>query len=124
MLVGEPGSGRSDLAEAIGRVLDADTLRSRRASELDFFDLDTSRDVHIELVIGELGAPATVALTRSIELWDLQDERLTGALPLGQVRDPDRLNGRHPRPSSPRLDPPCRSPAAFARGRRLQPGPD
>jgi hypothetical protein len=90
VLVGEPGSGRSDLVEAIARVLDPDTLRSRRGSELDFFDLDTASDVHIELVIGALGAPAPAPLTRYIELWDLQDDFLIGALPLGSLRDPAR----------------------------------
>jgi hypothetical protein len=90
VLVGEPGSGRSDLIEAIARVLDPDTVRSRRGSELDFFDLDTSNDVRVELVVGDLAAPALAALTRNIDLWDRSDDVLIGSLPLGQVRDPSR----------------------------------
>lgn len=90
VLVGEPGAGRSDLIEAIARVLDPETLRARRASDLDFFGLDTSQDVHIEMAIGGLSPGATVALTRYLEIWDSQADVLLRSLPPGTVRDPDR----------------------------------
>ncbi len=90
VLVGEPGAGRSDLLEAIARVLDPDTLRSRRGSELDFHDLDTSQEAHVEVTIADLGPTTTAAFTRYLEIWDFQADALIRALPPGQVRDADR----------------------------------
>ena len=48
VVMGEPGAGRSDLIEAIARVLDADTSRTRVTTELDFYNRDTSQPIQIE----------------------------------------------------------------------------
>ncbi len=70
VLVGEPGAGRSDLIEAVVRILDPDYYRSRRGDDLDFHDLDTSRPAEVELVLGDLTAAALDALGFLLELWD------------------------------------------------------
>ncbi len=69
VLVGEPGAGRSDLIEGIVRVLDGDYWRSRRADELDFYDLDTSQPAEVEVVVGGLTVPAQDALIHQLEFW-------------------------------------------------------
>ena len=90
VLVGEPGAGRSDLLEAIGRVLDPDSLRQRRGSEMDFANADVSEDVFIELTIINLTPAITTALTRYLEVWDTYDDELRNAFTRGEVFDPDR----------------------------------
>jgi hypothetical protein len=90
VLVGEPGAGRSDLLEAIGRVLDPDSLRQRRGSEMDFANADVSEDVFIELTIINLTPAITTALTRYLEVWDTYDDELRSAFTRGEVFDPDR----------------------------------
>jgi putative ATP-dependent endonuclease of OLD family len=69
VVVGEPGAGRSDLVEAIVRVLDPDYWRAHRADELDFHELDSSRAAQVELTIGALTQAGLDALTPHLELW-------------------------------------------------------
>jgi putative ATP-dependent endonuclease of OLD family len=91
VLVGEPGAGRSDLIEAIVRVLDQDYYRSRRADELDFHNLDSSEPATVELVIGALSDAAIDALAMLLELWD----RETGQV-VAELADPaDFDEARH-----------------------------
>lgn len=90
ILVGEPGAGRSDLLEAIARVLDPDSLRQRRASDLDFYDLDTNQDAIVELTITSLSTAMSTALTKYLEVWDFEDEVLVTRLPSTQRFDPGR----------------------------------
>ena len=90
VLVGEPGAGRSDLLEAIGRVLDSDSLRQRRGSELDFANADVSADAFVELTIVNLSPAITSALTRYLEVWDVEDDGLRSAFIRGEIFDPVR----------------------------------
>ncbi|WP_067067545.1 ATP-dependent nuclease [Carbonactinospora thermoautotrophica] len=53
LLVGEPRAGRTDLLTALARVLNFDA--SRVLEEFDFHGGDTSRDIHIEVTLGDLG---------------------------------------------------------------------
>jgi hypothetical protein len=76
VVVGEPGAGRSDLVEAIVRVLDPDYWRAHRADELDFHELDSSRAAQVELTIGALTQAGLDALTPHLELWDTPTEAL------------------------------------------------
>ncbi|MGC7845716.1 DUF2813 domain-containing protein [Desulforudis sp. 1088] len=55
VLMGEPRAGRSDVIEALSRVLDTDAARTRTTTELDFYQKDTSRPIVIGLTIGGLG---------------------------------------------------------------------
>lgn len=88
LVTGEPGAGRSDLIEALIRTLDPDYLRSRRADDLDFHQLDTSREVKVEVVIGQLSDAARIAYSQHIELWDAPNEVLIAELAAGEARDP------------------------------------
>lgn len=90
LLSGEPGAGRSDVIEALIRVLDPAYLRTRRADDLDFNQIDTTRKVRVEVAVGRLNDAARIAYSQNIELWDLQDEALVGELEHGETRDPDR----------------------------------
>ncbi|MGA3056705.1 MAG: TOPRIM nucleotidyl transferase/hydrolase domain-containing protein [Candidatus Limnocylindrales bacterium] len=80
-LVGEPGAGRSDLIEAIVRVLDPEYLRTRRGEELDFYQEDTSREVIVELVLGDLSEAERRALVSYWEWWDREGEQLITSAP-------------------------------------------
>ena len=54
VVMGEPGAGRSDIIETLARVLDAGASRTRITTELDFWNLDTSKPIRIALTLGEL----------------------------------------------------------------------
>jgi predicted ATP-dependent endonuclease of OLD family len=43
VVMGPPSSGRSDLIEALVRVLDPDASRTRTTTEIDFFNKQTSQ---------------------------------------------------------------------------------
>lgn len=87
VIVGEPGAGKSDLLEAIVRVLDSDYLRLRRGEEMDFTDGDLSAPAEVELVVGGLSTMQARALSQLWEWWDPDAGRLisqaTAADPVG-----------------------------------------
>ena len=56
VVMGEPGTGRSNLIEGLARVLDVDVSRTRITTELDFHNSDTSQPVQIAVTLAELGA--------------------------------------------------------------------
>ena len=64
VIMGEPRSGRSDLIEALGRVLDAESLRTRVTSELDFYNLDTSTPIRIAATLAGLDLEVEAAVFR------------------------------------------------------------
>ena len=76
VVMGEPGAGRSDLIEAIARVLDADTSRTRVTTELDFYNRDTSQPIQIALTLGGLGVDLEQDFLDHLELWDSIEDRL------------------------------------------------
>lgn len=76
VVMGEPGAGRSDLIEALGRVLDSDASRNRVSTELDFHNRDTSKPIQISLTLAELGADLEQRFVDHLELWDGTNERL------------------------------------------------
>ena len=55
VVMGEPAAGRSDLIEALVRVLDTEASRSRLTTELDFYNQDTSLPIQVAVTVGELG---------------------------------------------------------------------
>ena len=76
VVMGEPGAGRSDLIEALARVLDADAIRTRITTELDFWNRDTSNPIWIALILGELGDEVEQDFFDHLELWDKCEESL------------------------------------------------
>jgi putative ATP-dependent endonuclease of the OLD family len=71
LVVGEPGAGRSDLAEALWRVLSAESSRFPLSEDLDFFDRDLGKRIEVEVVLGDLGPHLEQAFLDRLELWDL-----------------------------------------------------
>ena len=76
VVMGEPGAGRSDLIEALARVLDADTSRTRITTELDFWNRNTSEPIQIAVTLGELGDDLEQDFFDHLELWDRSEESL------------------------------------------------
>ena len=76
VVMGEPGAGRSDLIEALARVLNADTRATGITTELDFYNRDTSQPIEVALTIGELGMVLEQDFLDYLELWDNTEDRL------------------------------------------------
>lgn len=76
VVMGEPGAGRSDLIEALARVLDADTSRTRITTELDFWNRNTSEPIQIAVTLGELGDDLEQDFFDHLELWDRNEDSL------------------------------------------------
>ncbi|NGX46254.1 MAG: DNA replication and repair protein RecF [Chlamydiae bacterium] len=91
LLVGGPGAGRSDLIEALWRVLSAESSRYALLEDLDFFNRDLAKRIEIEVVLGDLGPHLEQAFLDRLELWDLDTGQLIQELSPGSDRDPDSL---------------------------------
>ena len=76
VVMGEPGAGRSDLIEALGRVLDTNASRTRSTTELDFYNKDTSKPIQITLTLGGLEEDITQDFCDHLELWDNKGNQL------------------------------------------------
>jgi len=76
VVMGERGAGRSDLIEALARVLEADASRTRITTELDFYNRDTSQPIQIGLTLADLGPDLEQHFLDHLELWDRVDDRL------------------------------------------------
>lgn len=84
VLVGEPRAGRSDLLAALGKVFEVD---ASRVDEFDFHNSDLSKDVEIEVIVGDLGGTLEQRFLDHLEFWDRSTATLIeglddpGALP-------------------------------------------
>ena len=76
VVMGEPAAGRSDLIEAIARVLDTDSSRTRITTELDFHNQDTSLPIQISVTIADLGPDLEQSFLEHLEFWDQIDDEL------------------------------------------------
>lgn len=76
VVMGEPGAGRSDLIEAVARVLDADASRGTNTTELDFWNRNTSEPIQISVTLGELGDDLEQDFFDHLELWDKDGESI------------------------------------------------
>lgn len=70
VLVGEPRVGRSNVLEALRRVLDADWARGQSVSELDFYRGDVTRPIEITATLGGLDPQFEQRFLDHLELWD------------------------------------------------------
>ena len=87
VVMGERASGRSDLIEALSRVLDVEANRSRLTTELDFYNQDTSLPIQIEVTLGELDADLQQVFFDHLEFWDRAEDRL-----LTESESPDGMD--------------------------------
>ena len=76
VLMGEPGAGRSDIINAISRVLDSDVIRARMTTELDFHQRNITEPIEIEVDIGNLGSDLEQHFLDYLEVWDLGTDQL------------------------------------------------
>ncbi len=74
LLVGEPGSGRSTVLEALHRVLSPDSTRLPLVDDFDFSGRDTKGDISVEVVIGQLGRALEQDFFDHLEVWDDEAE--------------------------------------------------
>jgi putative ATP-dependent endonuclease of the OLD family len=83
LLVGEPRSGRSDLLSALGKVFE---VEQTRLDELDFHGRDLSRDIEIEVTVGDLDVGLQQRFMDQLEFWDVAQRAL-----IPEVDDPTAL---------------------------------
>ena len=76
VVMGEPAAGRSDLIEALARVLDTDSSRTRITTELDFHNQDTSLPIQISVTLAGLGPDVEQNFLEHLEFWDQIDDEL------------------------------------------------
>jgi hypothetical protein len=93
-VVGQPGAGRSDLIEALWRVLSPDSTRFPLSEDLDFHKRDLSKRIEVEVVLGDLGAEIEQAFLDRLEYWDTEKESLVEEIDLPdeeEAEDSDSL---------------------------------
>ena len=88
VVMGEPGSGRSNLIESLARVLDVDTSRTRITTELDFHNSDTSQPIQIAVTLAELGPDLEQQFLEHLEFWDKANDCL-----LPESESPETVDG-------------------------------
>ena len=89
VILGEPGAGRSNLLEALARVLDADASRARVTTELDFHNRETSQPIQIAVTLAELGPDLEQQFLEHLEFWDRTNECL-----LEESQEPETVDGQ------------------------------
>lgn len=87
LVFGVPGGGRSDLAEAISRVLDEGTLRRRAANEMDFHNRNLSTPATVELVLGSLNEDLRQRFIDDLEVWSGETDTV-----LAELDEPDDID--------------------------------
>src|SRR2546425_1270517 len=89
-LVGEPGAGRSNVIEGLGRVLSVESVRSGSPTELDFFGRDTTKRAEVEIVLGDLGRELEQIFLDALEVWNLVE-----AVVVETSEDPETIDRDH-----------------------------
>lgn len=87
ILAGEPGAGRSDVVEALWRVLSPASTRFPLTEDLDFFNRDLTKRIEVEIVLGELGPALEQAFFDRLELWDREERKIVEDLAPGSDRE-------------------------------------
>jgi putative ATP-dependent endonuclease of OLD family len=90
VVVGEPRAGRTDLVEALRRVLSPDPTAAPLADDLDFHGRDTTRRIEIEVVLGDLGPALEQELFSQLEVWDAEARDLVDELDAGGPLQPSQ----------------------------------
>jgi len=76
VLMGEPGAGRSDIINAISKVLDPNVIRAGTTTELDFHQRNIAEPIEIEVVIGGLDTDLEQHFLDYLEIWDIETGQL------------------------------------------------
>ena len=92
LLCGEPGAGRSDVIEALDRVLSPDSTRTRLPSDLDFYRRDTGQRAEVEVVLGALGDELEQLFFDHLEVWDHKTRQLVDEQADPAALDRDRYD--------------------------------
>jgi putative ATP-dependent endonuclease of the OLD family len=79
-LIGEPRAGRSDVIEALRRVLSPDSTRAPITDDLDFYQRDRVFRPEVEVVLGALGPALTQQFFDRLEFWDAGASELVDEL--------------------------------------------
>lgn len=77
VVVGPRGGGKTNLLEALSRVLDWEVHRQQPLTELDFSRLRTDEPIRIEVTIGTLGHTVEQDLLDYLEPWDPETGTVT-----------------------------------------------
>lgn len=75
LLVGAPRSGRSDVLNALSKVFE---LEQTRLEERDFHKGDLSRDIEIEVTLGDLSVDLAQRFLEDLEVWNPADKSVVG----------------------------------------------
>lgn len=81
-IVGQPGAGRSDVVEALWRVLSPDSTRFPLSEDLDFHKRDLTQRIEVEVVLGKLGPAIEQAFLDRLEYWNTESDELVEELDL------------------------------------------
>lgn len=85
--MGEPGAGRSDLIDALDRVLSPDFARLRVPTEFDFYNRDTSKRAEVEVTLGDLGDELEQEFLDHLEVWNREEKIL-----VDELSDPEAID--------------------------------
>ncbi len=89
--MGEPGAERTDLIEALARVLDSDARATGTTTEIDFHNRITTRPIRIGVTLGGLGEQLEQDFLDHLELWDRCEGRLLPEIEDIEEVDQDRF---------------------------------
>jgi hypothetical protein len=87
LVFGVPGGGRSDIVEAISRVLDDTTLRRRAANEMDFHTRNVDVPATVEVVLGSLDEDLRQRFIDDLEVWSHESDTV-----LEELEEPEEID--------------------------------
>ncbi len=87
LVVGPPGNGKSDLIEALSRVLEVENTRRRAADEFDFFGGNVAEPVQIEATLGDLNSGLRQHFLMQLEVWDRNAAEIADELQTAEELD-------------------------------------
>ena len=90
VLMGEPGAGRSDLINAISKVLNTDVIRAGSTTEVDFHQRNTEIPIEISVTIGDLGPDLEQHFLNYLEVWDTEGDNL-----IEESESPEEVAGQN-----------------------------